>query len=446
VIITRKAINRRTVLKGIGTALALPFLDSMVPAMQGAPKPVNRFGAVYVPNGINMSTWTPAADGGAFDLTPSLKPLAPFRDRLLVLSGLNSNLPAKAQGPAGIHARACTRFLTDVPPKPAEAADMQAGVSMDQLIARESGKYTQLASIELGLESADQVGVCDPGFNCAYTSTISWRSATTPLPTEINPRAVFERMFGDTGSTDPAARLARMRQERSILDAVVAKAARLSRDLGPVDRVKLNEYCDAIRDVERRIQRAEEQNARELPAMNPPTGIPSGFDEHAALMYDLMALAYQSDLTRVVTFMIGHEYSGRTHPEIGITDAHHAISHHKGDPITLAKLTKVDTHHVELFAKLLEKLGATPDGDGSLLDHTIFLYGSGMSDGNAHDPKNLPVLLLGGASASIQGGRHLRFPKDTPLANLHLTLLGKMGLPMDKIGDSTGEFKELTAV
>ena len=265
---------------------------------------------------------------------------------------------------------------------------------------------------------------------------------------EIDPRAVFERMFGDTGNTDPAIRQARMLQERSILDAMLQKVSRLERILGPTDRAKLNEYLDSVRDVERRIQRAEEQGAvsKEQLVMEHPAGIPGTFAEHAKLMYDLFALAYQCDLTRVVTFMIGHEYSGRTHPEIGVADAHHAISHHKKDPANLEKLTKVDKLHVGLFAELLERLRSTPDGDGSLLDHAVLLYGSGMSDGNAHDPKNLPILLTGRGEGQIKGGRHLRFAKDTPLANLHLTILGMMGVPAERIGDSTGEFEQLSAV
>lgn len=442
----RKSIHRRAVLRGIGAALSLPLLDSMAPALRAAPAPVRRFGAVYVPNGVNMSTWTPDADGASFKFTPALKPLEPFRDRLLVLSGLNSNLPPKAKGPAGIHARACTRFLTDVPPKPEEGADLQAGTSIDQLIAKQFGAVTQLASLELGLETTESVGACDPGFNCAYTGTISWRDPYTPLPMEINPRVVFERMFGDSANTDPAVRRARMQQERSILDSVMEKVARLERELGPADCGKLDQYLEAIRDVERRIQKTEQHASKELPVVNRPLGVPDSFDEHAGLMYDLFALAFQTDLTRVVTFMIGHEYSGRTHPEIGVMDAHHAISHHKGDPVNLAKLTKVDTHHVELFAKLLQNLQATSDGDGSLLDHSMILYGSGMSDGNAHDPKNLPILVSGGGAGLIRPGRHLRFAKDTPLANLHLTILSKMGVRMDKVGDSTGELPQFSDI
>ena len=432
-IIVKKAIDRRTVLRGAGATLALPLLDSMAAALTAAARPINRFGVVYVPNGIMMQNWTPAAQGARFDFTPILKPLEPFRDDLLVISGLNSTPPERG----GVHARASTRFLTDVHPKPTAGSDLQAGISIDQIAAKELGRHTQLASLELGLESTESAGSCDVGFSCAYTSTISWRSPKTPLPMQHNPRGVFERLFGDTGSTDPAARLARMQQERSILDSVIEKAANLKRGLGPSDRVKLNEYLDAIRDVERRIQKAEEQNARELPVMEQPAGIPSTFEEHAQLMYDLYVLAYQCDLTRVITFMIGREFSGRTYPDLGIPDAHHAISHHGKDPEKLAKLVKVNTCHTELFAHFLKTLQATPDGDGSLLDHAMIIYGAGMSDGDRHDPQNLPILLLGGGAGQLKSRGHRRFPKGTPLANLHLTLLDKLGVQVEKIGDST---------
>ena len=432
-IIVKKAIDRRTVLRGAGATLALPLLDSMAAALTAAARPINRFGVVYVPNGIMMQNWTPAARGARFDFTPILKPLEPFRDDLLVISGLNSTPPE----PGGVHARASTRFLTDVHPKPTAGSDLQAGISIDQIAAKELGRHTQLASLELGLESTESAGSCDVGFSCAYTSTISWRSAKTPLPMQHNPRGVFERLFGDTGSTDPAARLARMQQERSILDSVIEKTANLERGLGPSDRIKLNEYLDAIRDVERRIQKAEEQSARELPVMAQPAGIPSTFEEHAQLMYDLYVLAYQCDLTRVITFMIGREFSGRTYPDLGIPDAHHAISHHGKDPEKLAKLVKVNTCHTELFAHFLKRLQATPDGDGSLLDHAMIIYGAGMSDGDKHDPQNLPILLLGGGAGQLKSRGHRRFPKGTPLANLHLTLLDKLGVQVEKIGDST---------
>ncbi len=448
-IVTRKSIDRRTVLRGLGVTVALPLLDAMIPALTAfqktAAKLVNRFGAVYVPNGIMMPQWTPEAEGSAFEFTPILKPLEPFRDRLLVLSGLNSTPPAK-QGLAGVHARASTRFLTDTPPKSTHGGDLEAGISMDQIAAKELGRHTQLASLELGLESTESAASCDNGFNCVYTSTISWRGPTTPLPAEHNPREVFERMFGDTTSTDPATRRARIQQERSILDSVSQRITRLGQQVGSGDRAKLDEYFEAIRDVERRIQNAEEQSSRELPLVDHPPGIPATFEDHAKLMFDLYALAYQSDMTRVITFMIAHEFSGRTYPEIGVPDAHHPISHHQGDPVRLAKLAKINAYHVRLFAGFLEKLRSTPDGDGSLLDHTMIVYGAGMSDSNAHDPKNLPILLAGGGAGQLKSGRHVRFAKDTPLANLHVTLLDKLGVHVDKLGDSAGELSQLSTV
>lgn len=449
-IVAKKSLSRRTVLRGMGAALSLPLLDAMVPALTAfqktAAKPVNRFGTVYVPNGIMMAQWTPSAEGAAFEFTPTLKPLGPFRDRLLVLSGLNSTPPAKQAGAVGVHARASTRFLTDVPPKVTNGSDLEAGISMDQIAAKELGKHTQLASLELGLESTESAASCDNGFNCVYTSTVSWRGSTTPLPTENNPRQVFERMFGDAASTDPAVRLARIQHQRSILDSVTQRIARLGQTVGSGDRAKLDEYFEAIRDVERRIQNAERQSATELPVVDQPPGIPASFEEHAKLMYDLYALAWQCDMTRVITFMIAHEFSGRTYPEIGVPDAHHPISHHQNDPGRLAKLAKINHYHVTLFASFLNKLQSTPDGDGSLLDHAMIIYGAGMSDSNAHDPRNLPILLAGGGVGRLKGGSHLRFPKDTPLANLHVTLLDKLGVHVEKLGDSAGELSELSTV
>jgi hypothetical protein len=449
-IITKKSVDRRTILRGFGAALALPLLDSMVPALTAGAKsaaaPIKRFGAVYTPNGIMMKNWTPAAEGSAFELTPTLSHLAPFRDRLLVLSGLNSTPPIMpGNEPTGVHARASTRFLSDIQPKPTEGSDLRAGISVDQILANQFSQYTQLASLELGLESADSGGAGDPGFSKVYDATISWRSPTTPLPMEHNPRAVFERLFGDSGSTNPQARLARLKQEQSILDSVSQTAAQLERELGPSDRSKLSEYFEAIRDVERRIQKAEEQNNRELPVIEHPAGVPASFGEHAKLMYDLFVLAYQADLTRVVTFMTCHEFSGQTYPEAGVPDAHHAISHHQGNPVSLAKLAKIDSYKMSLFAYFIERLRSTRDGDGSLLDHSMIIYGAGMSDSNAHDPKNLPILLLGGGAGQIKGGRHLRYPKGTPLANLHVAMLDKFGVHIDKIGDSNGALTDLSA-
>jgi uncharacterized protein DUF1552 len=451
VIITNKAIPRRTILRGIGASLALPFLDSMVPAFgaaaSAAATPVRRFGVVYVPNGMVMKNWTPEAEGAAFELTPTLKPLEPFRDDLLVLTGLSSNPPVGGLGgaAAGVHARASTRFLTDVPPRRGQGLEIEAGVSVDQLAAKELGQYTQLASLELALEGRDLTGSCDVGYSCAYTNTIAWRSATTPLPMENDPRAVFERLFGDSGSTDPSARLARIQTDRSILDAVTERVARLQKRIGSRDRAKLGEYLEAVRDVERRIRKAEEQSSQELPLVEQPAGVPATFEQHATLMFDLQVLAYQSDLTRVMTIMIGRELSSRTYPQLGVSEAHHPISHHLNDPGKLTSLAKINTHHVNQLAYYLGKLKSTPDGDGSLLDHTIVMYGAGMADSNLHAPNGLPLLLVGGGSGTLKGGRHLKYPLDTPLANLHLTLLDKLGVStVERIGDSTGKVEHLS--
>lgn len=440
-IITQKSIGRRTLLKGIGASIALPLLDCMVPAIAAAPEPAKRFGVVYVPNGIMMENWTPAAEGANFEFTPILKPLEMLREYILVLSRLNSIPPPYS---TDTHPRASTRFLTNVPPKPTRGtADLQAGTSMDQMLAKEFAHDTQLGSLELGLESSESAGTCSAGFSCAYTSTISWRTPTTPLPMEHDPRAAFERMFGDNGTTNPAARRARTQETGSILDSVVRKVNDLGRELGAHDRAKLYEYLQAIRDIELRIQKSEKENSQKVAVVERPAGIPEKFEDHAKLMYDLFALAYQADITRVVTFMIGREQSGQTFPEFGVPDAHHAISHHGNDPAKLDKLVIVNRYHISLFTQFLEKLRSTPDGDGSLLDHAVIIYGSGMSDGNAHDPLNLPVLLAGSGGGAIKGGRHIKFAKDERLANLHLTLLDRFGLQIDRIGDSTHELSEL---
>ncbi len=386
--------------------------------------------------------------GKTFELTPTLMPLQPFRDQVLVLSGLNSIPPKTALAEAtGVHARASTRFLTAVPPKfTASGSQVEAGVSMDQLLARELGQQTQLASLELALDSSESAGTCDLGFSCAYTNTIAWRSPTTPLPMEHDPRAVFERLFGTSGTTDSAKRQAIARRDRSILDSVTAKVSDLRAGLGSGDRAKLAEYLDAVRDVERRIRKSEQQSDRALPVVGQPAGVPGTFAEHARLMFDLQVLAYQCDLTRVITFMIGREFSGRTYAEIGVPDAHHPTSHHQGDAEKIAKLEKINLFHMQLFAYYLEKLRATPDGDGSLLDHMMIVYGAGMADGNSHAPVNLPVLLLGGGAGLLESGRHISYPAATPLANLHVSLLNKMGVPVDRLGDSTGTFAELSGV
>ena len=442
-IITKKAIHRRTMLRGLGATLALPLLDGMIPALTAqartAARPVHRFGVMYVVNGMIMEQWTPKADGRSYELTPALASLAPHRDRFSVLTHL-ACVPMPGR-PGGAHAKASTRFLTDVSP-PTSETWLDAGISVDQIIANEAGRHTQLASLELAIESGETAGACDVGFACPYTNTISWRSANTPLPTQHNPRVVFERLFGDSGNTTPEARRTRIAQDRSVLDSVLEEARTLSGSIGAGDRAKLVEYLDAIRDVERRIARAEEQSARELPVVDHPAGVPASYDEHVKLMCDLQVLAYQADLTRVVTFMLGREFSGVTFPQIGVPDAHHPITHHQQEPEKIAKVAKINAYHVLQFAYLLEKMKATPDGDGSLLDHAMLIYGTGMGDCNAHDPRNIPLMLAGGRSAQLKGGRHVRYPKETPLANLHLTLLDKLGVHLDRLGDSTGRLDD----
>ena len=435
-IITKKAIPRRSVLRGIGATLALPLLDGMVPALSAirttAARGMRRFGVVYVPNGMAMEHWTPTGEGTTFEFSPILQPMAPFRDRTLVLTGLNP-------GPGGgAHAGASTKFLTGVAGRMTDGAEIHSGTSIDQLLGKELGQYTQLSSLELALDGRDFAGSCDAGFSCAYTNTISWRTPTTPLPMENNPRVVFERLFGDSGSTDPAVRLARLKEDRSILDSVTEKVADLQQGIGPEDRHKIGQYLDAVRDVERRIQKAEEQSARELPLVQQPAGIPATFEEHMRLMFDLQLLAYQTDLTRVASFMVGREISGRTYNQIGIPDAHHPLSHHLDDPVKIGIMSKINTYHVVLFAEFVEKMRSTPDGDGSLLDHSLLLYGAGVSNSNAHAPINLPIMLVGGAGGGLEGGRHITYPEDTPMANLLMAIMDALGVPMDQVGDSNG--------
>ena len=443
-IITKKFIPRRTFLRGMGTALALPLLDAMVPAataMQStAASPKIRLGFFFVPNGVTMDKWTPAAQGAAFEMTPILEPLAPFRDQLLVLSGLDHKTGLAVDGEAGgDHARSSATFLTGVHPLKTEGLDIRVGTSVDQIAARELGKYTQLASLEMALETTEVLGACDQGFSCAYSNTLCWRSPTTPVPMENHPRAVFERLFGDSESTDPAQRRARMQEDGSILDWVTQEAARLLRELGPGDRSKLTEYLDAIRDIERRIQMAEEQSSQELPAFDRPAGIPATIEEHAKLMFDLQVLAYQSDLTRVTSFMMARAQSPQVYRELGITDGYHVLSHHLNDPVKIAKVLQIDIFHTRMFAYFLERMRSTPDGDGSLLDHSMIVYGSGLSDGNLHVHTNLPILLAGAGAGQIQGGRHIRYPQGTPMTNLYTTLLDLTGIPAQSVGDSTGK-------
>ena len=439
-IVTKKAISRRTILRGVGAAMALPFLDSMVPAFASPLSPVRRFGVVYVPNGMNMKEWTPDATGKAFELKSVMAPFAPYKDQLVVVTNLDSKPPANVPG-AGGHARASTRFLTDVPPKQSQSAELEAGPSIDQILAKKIGQETQLASLEVSIDGRDFAGSCDFGFSCAYSNSISWLNATTPLPMENDPRVVFERLFGDDGTTDPAIRRARRGEDRSVLDSVTDELGRLKGGLGAADNAKMSQYLEAIRDIERRIDVAQKQNSQEVSHVAQPAGVPASFEEHVKLLFDMQVLAYQGDMTRISTFMLGRELSGRSYPEIGVYDAHHPTSHHQYDPVKLERLAKINTLHTKLFAYYLEKLKATPDGDGSLLDHTLLIYGAGMSDSQLHSPIGLPLVLVGGAAGQLKGGRHLKYPTNTPLANLHLSLMDKFGVPIDRLGDSSGRLE-----
>lgn len=451
-IITKKALARRTFLRGAGAALALPFLDAMAPALAGPLDPASnrpvRLGFVYVPNGVIdiKGEWTPAAEGAGFEFTSTLQALEPFRERLLVLSGLAQANGRSLGSGGGDHARAGASWLTGAHPVKTEGAGIYAGVSADQIAARELGKQTELASLEIGLEEPGVVGGCDSGYSCAYTNTVSWRTPTTPAPVEDNPRMVFERLFGDSESTNPTERLARLKEQRTVLDFVKEDLSRLSSTLGSHDRNKLEEYLEAVRDVERRIDRAEAQKNLKLPVLERPGGIPDNFEDHAKLMMDLQVLAYQTDMTRVVTFMMGREGSDRSYPSIGVPDAHHPCTHHQNDPEKIEKTRKINEFHVQTFAYMLDKMRSMPDGDGTLLDHSMIVYGSSIGDGNEHTHHDLPIVLAGGGAGRIKGGRHLRYPKDTPMNNLLLSLLDKMGVQPEKLGDATGKLDYLSGV
>jgi hypothetical protein len=434
--LTTKALSRRTLLRGTGATLALPFLDAMLPAFSrraiAAATPPHRFQTFYVPNGMAMEYWLPKGTGGAFELSPILEPLAEYRNQMLVLSGIKANWNY-------IHAGASGSFLTGTVRGGRNEIEIVADVSIDQLLARHFASDTQIGSLELSMDVPANAGACTGNLSCVYTHTLSWKSPTQPLPMEWNPRAVFERLFGDSGSTDRAARAARLRQHKSILDSVAEKLASLRKELGPQDAAKVDEYAEAVRDVERRIQMAEKQADLELPAFDQPQGAPPVFEDHLALMLDLQLLAFQSDLTRVVSFMIGKEQSARPYPQIGVPEAHHPLSHHNDVPDIIARMSKINRYHIELFSTYLAKLRATPDGDGSLLDHLTILYGSGISNSTRHSGDNLPLLVMGGGSGTLKGGRHLAYTDKPTMANLLVTLMDKMGVPVEKVGGSTGK-------
>ena len=437
--IFKKALPRRTFLRGVGTTIALPFLESMIPAMASAAavRSPMRFAIVYAPNGAIMDKWTPPTEGPLGDLPPILAPLQSMKDQLLVLSGLESK---EAWGIAGVdvageHPRASAAFLTGVHVYSA-IKEPKAGISIDQVIAREFKTSTELGSLELGIESAEILGACDGG--CTYTNTICWADVNTPLPMENQPRAVFERLFGTNDTTGQRERAERIAQNRTILDFVNREAARLMRNLGRGDQHRVDQYLDALRDAERRIQMAEQSTARDLPTLQKPAGIPATVGEHMRLMLDLQVLAFQSDITRVSTLQIGHEMSNQSYPELGITDPYHPLTHHQGDPQKIAKALEVNVFHTKMVAYFLERLRAAKEADTTLFDNSIVIHGGGLSDGNKHLPINLPVVLAGGAAAGIQGGRHIRYAAGTPLCNLYLTLLDKLNISLERFGDSTG--------
>jgi hypothetical protein len=443
-IITRKALPRRAFLRGLGTTLSLPLLDSMIPALAGAsaPKKPVRLAFIYHPVGMIMERWTPAKPGSKFEFTPTMKPLEAFRENTTILTGLAQvNGRALGDGP-GDHAREGATWLTGVHPRRSET-NIGCGISADQIAANEFGKQTQLASLEIALEYPGLAGACDQNYSCAYTNTVSWKTPTTPLPMEPNPRLVFERLFGDGDSNTPESRKAYLQKQRSILDYVAGSIDRLQTNLGPRDRSKLSDYLESIRDIERRIQKAELQSAdMKLPVMERPSSVPEQFEDHAKLMVDLQAIAYQTDMTRVITFMFGRAGSNRPYRSIGISDGHHSLTHHMNDPEKIDKVAKIDAHLVQQFAYYLQKMRSTPDGDGNVLDNMIICYGSSLGDGNIHTHHDLPIALIAGTKL-FEGNRHIVYPKETPLNNLFLNMFDKAGVPCSGFGDSTGRLAYL---
>ena len=442
-IITKKALSRRTFLRGAGTALALPLLDAMIPSMTAqaqtpaAPDRLRRLGYVYMPMGCDVTRWTPPGGERLDELSSTLSPLDPVKHHVSVIS----NLELRNAYP-GTHATSNSAFLSAARAKLTESADYYLGTTADQVAAKQIGRGTQLPSLELSMDLMTLAGQCDNGYACVYHNCLSWSSPTTPLPSEAHPRIVFERLFGDGGTA--AERRAALKSRASLLDSVMGEFAQLNKELGPADRVRVEQYLDTIREVERRIQRAE-TNAAANPVrdIERPVGVPASYTDHARLMFDLQVLAFQADVTRVITFQLARETSNRTYPEIGVADPHHPLSHHGNDPKKIEKIAKINRFHVSLFAEYLAKLKATREGEGTLLDHSLLLYGSGMGNPNQHDHDNLPILVAGGAAGRMKGGRHIRFAQPTPLANLHLTLLDKVGVRLDSFGDSKGKVEEL---
>lgn len=441
-IVSKMALPRRTFLRGMGATLALPLLDAMVPALSAISKtpanPVRRLGFVYIPMGAHIAEWTPPAEGKLTALSPILNSLTPHIPHITVISNLeHQNAYSQAN-----HATANCTFLSATRAKATAGSDYEMGVTVDQIAAQQLGRTTPLPSLELATDFNYVVGACDNGYACVYMNTLSWSTPTTPLPTEANPRVVFERMFGDGGTA--AERRAELRKSGSILDWVTEDLARLQRRLGPGDRTTVREYLDAVREIERRIQVAEAQDGAALPeTLERPIGAPQLWEDHVKLMFDLQVLALQADITRVITFQLAREVSTRTYPQIGVPEAHHPISHHGNNPEKMAKLAKINTYHVSLFAYFLDKLQATRDGEGTLLDNSLYLLGSGMGNPDVHDHRQLPVLVAGGGAGTLKGGRHINYSEPTPMANLLLTMLDKAGIGMERFADSTGKVEEL---
>jgi len=442
-IITKKALPRRTFLRGAGVTLALPLLDAMIPSFSDAAVagPVRRLGFVYIPMGCNWFQFFPKEVGKLTELSPTLSTLTPVLNQVTVIS----NLELKNSYSPGNHATSNSGFLSAARAKMTEGADYELATTVDQIAAKQLGKQTPLPSLELAVDATTPIGACDGGMSCIYETSLSWSSPTTPLPAEANPRVVFERLFGDGGSA--ADRLAALREDGSLIDFVSEDIAHVQKKLGPGDRTKLSQYLDTVREIERRIQKAEQQTANSAaPDLTRPIGVPSAYGDHAKLMFDLQALAMQADITRVITFQLAREASTRTYPEVGVPEAHHPTSHHGNDPEKLAKLAKINAYHVSLFAYYLEKLKSTPDGDGSLLDHSMILLGSGMGNPDVHNHVNLPIVVAGGGAGKLKGGRHIKYEEPTPLANLHLTLLDKVGIHLDSFADSKGTIDEVLAM
>ena len=446
-IVTKKALPRRTVLRGIGATVALPFLDAMAPALTATSRtpanPIPRLGFIYAPNGMFLPNFHPVGGGGrGFEFTPILRPLERFRDQMVVVSGLSNNGVVSPNEGGGVHTRAHGGWLSGVLPKRTEGADIKAGKTIDQYAADQLGAETSLRSLQLTTDSNFTVGNCENGYSCTYQNSTSWRTATTPLPHERDPRVVFQRLFGDGGSVE--ARLAQMQTDRSILDSVTESIGRLERRLGLRDRTAVEDYLDSVRQIERRIQRAEANNENTpLPPVAQPSGVPEAYDDHVDLLFDLLVLAYQADVTRVSCTQMARELSGRTYPNIGVPEAHHSVSHHQLNPHNIEQYTKINTHQMSLFARFVEKMHSTQDGDGTLLDHSIILYGTGMGDGDHHTPYNLPVTLVGGGCGQLAGGRHMQYELHTPFMNLGVSLLEKVGVHVDEVTDSTGRLADL---